>query len=340
MNVETPPFRKHNICPTSELERALEEPLILLQCCSGARSADLPLVQARPLVEVRPRSCGASPRRVVHPRSIHSPQALGSTSPLQVSLFVKVGGGGFRLQRGPFERSKTQRIGYENQSHPGLYRGAGAQDRHSNNRPAPNFCRLCASKPCAARLPTPHLARHRARGLPSSRLGIPGSPCDRSASLTLSSSMPARIPVSSLVHRPDYLRFPFSQNPCSRIFIVVHVFHKSLSLTSLCGVATQLSRGMAAAGSLALGGQQLGSRRLLVDFLASEACSLASCEVSFAHYKSLVRRLQWLEPQEAWITGEADGVQMLALPLARDDESQLWCVSWRPNGSDSKCEVQ
>ena len=91
---------------------------------------------------------------------------------------------------------------------------------------------------------------------------------------------------------------------------------------------------MAAAGSLALGGQQLGSRRLLVDFLASEACSLASCEVSFAHYKSLVRRLQWLEPQEAWITGEADGVQMLALPLARDDESQKWCVSWRPNGSD------
>ena len=92
---------------------------------------------------------------------------------------------------------------------------------------------------------------------------------------------------------------------------------------------------MAAAGDLALGGQQLGgTRRLLVDFLSSEACDLASCEVSFSHYKQLVRRLRWLEPKAAWSSGEADGVQMLSLPLVREEESRLWCVSWRPDGSD------
>ena len=91
---------------------------------------------------------------------------------------------------------------------------------------------------------------------------------------------------------------------------------------------------MAAAGDLALGGQELGSRRLLVDFLSSEACNLASCEVALAHYKSLARRQQWLEPKAEWSIGEADGVQMLALPLARDDDSRLWRVSWRPEGSE------
>ena len=65
---------------------------------------------------------------------------------------------------------------------------------------------------------------------------------------------------------------------------------------------------MAAAGDLALGGRQLGGvRRLLVDYLLSEAC-----EVSLAHYKSLARRFQWLQPEAAWSIGEADGVQMIA----------------------------
>ena len=40
-------------------------------------------------------------------------------------------------------------------------------------------------------------------------------------------------------------------------------------------------------------------------------------------------RLQWLEPQEAWSIG--DGI--LALPLERDEDSRLWRVSWRPEGS-------
>ena len=47
-----------------------------------------------------------------------------------------------------------------------------------------------------ARQPTPHPARHRARGLAPSRLGTPSSPRDRGTSLTLSSSIPARIPRS------------------------------------------------------------------------------------------------------------------------------------------------
>ena len=43
----------------------------------------------------------------------------------------------------------------------------------------------------------------------------------------------------------------------------------------------------------------------------------------------LARRLQWLEPQAAWSIG--DGI--LALPLERDEDSRLWRVSWRPEGS-------
>ena len=51
-------------------------------------------------------------------------------------------------------------------------------------------------QPCTAHLPTPHPTWHRVRGLPPSRLRTPGSPRDRGASLTLSSSIPARIPRS------------------------------------------------------------------------------------------------------------------------------------------------
>ena len=88
---------------------------------------------------------------------------------------------------------------------------------------------------------------------------------------------------------------------------------------------------MAAAGDLALGGHQLaGPRRLLVDFLSSEACELRSCQVTRAHYRSLARRLQWLEPQAEWSIGEG----LLGLPLDRDEDSQLWRVAWRSNGSD------
>ena len=68
---------------------------------------------------------------------------------------------------------------------------------------------------------------------------------------------------------------------------------------------------MAAAGALALGGQQLGGRRrLLVDYLSSEACDLSSCEVSWAHYKAVARRLKWRPPAAEWSTGTVDGVQM------------------------------
>ena len=88
---------------------------------------------------------------------------------------------------------------------------------------------------------------------------------------------------------------------------------------------------MAAAGDLALGSRQLGGRRrLLVDFLSSEACNLRSCEVAWSHYRSLVRRLKWLEPQAGWNIGDG----MLALSLARDVDSLLWRVSWRPEGSE------
>ena len=82
------------------------------QCRGGARSADLLPVQARPLAEVRPRSCGASPRRVVHPRSIHSPRRFGFTSRLQISLLVKGGVGGFRLQRGTLVIKSRPKIDY------------------------------------------------------------------------------------------------------------------------------------------------------------------------------------------------------------------------------------
>ena len=92
---------------------------------------------------------------------------------------------------------------------------------------------------------------------------------------------------------------------------------------------------MAAAGALSLGGQQLRSRRrLLLDYLSSERCDLASCEVSLSHFKALAHRLRWLEPEAAWSIGEADGMQMLALPLERNDDSRLWHVCWRPEGSE------
>mgnify|MGYP006936379997 FL=1 len=92
---------------------------------------------------------------------------------------------------------------------------------------------------------------------------------------------------------------------------------------------------MAAAGALSLGGGRLGGRRrLLIDFLSSEACDLASIEVSGAHYKSLARRRKWLEPQAEWSIGEAEGIQLLALPLERNQESFLWRCSWRPDGSE------
>ena len=45
-------------------------------------------------------------------------------------------------------------------------------------------------------MPTPHLTRHHAHPSHPSRLGIPGSPRDRGATLTLSSLIPARIPRS------------------------------------------------------------------------------------------------------------------------------------------------
>ena len=45
-------------------------------------------------------------------------------------------------------------------------------------------------------MPTPHLARHRAHPSHPSQLGISSSPRDRGATLSLSSSIPARIPRS------------------------------------------------------------------------------------------------------------------------------------------------
>ena len=89
---------------------------------------------------------------------------------------------------------------------------------------------------------------------------------------------------------------------------------------------------MAAAGALSLGVQRLGSRRrLLHDYLSSEGCDIASCEVPLAHYKSLARRSHWCEPEAAWSMGEADGIQMIALPIERNEESRLWRVAWRPD---------
>ena len=80
------------------------------------------------------------------------------------------------------------------------YGGAQASASVLNGR-WPWFTIEITSRTTAARLPTPHPARHRARGLPSSRLGIPGSPRDRGASTILPSSIPARIPRS--LARPD-----------------------------------------------------------------------------------------------------------------------------------------
>ena len=34
-----------------------------------------------------------------------------------------------------------------------------------------------------------------------------------------------------------------------------------------------------------------------------------------------------------WYIGEAEGRQLLSLPMERDQESYLWRASWRPDGS-------
>jgi len=171
-------------------------PCLLLQCRSGARSADLPLVQARPLAEVRPRGCGASPQMVVHPRAIHSPRRLGFTSRLQISLLVKGGVGGFRLQCSALVIKSCRKIGYGiREASPSRVKVHRLQ-RASVSIQARWTRSTCSQQPSAIRMPTPHPTRHRMRGLPPSRLRTPGSPRDRGASLTLSSSIPARIPRS------------------------------------------------------------------------------------------------------------------------------------------------
>ena len=130
----------------------------------------------------------------------------GSISRLQAPLFVKVGGRCFFLQRGTFLLSDTQRNGSEKQNHPGLYRGSGAQDRHSNNRPGSNFYRLMHPGVRLQRLPTPHPARHRAQPSTASRLGAPGrAPSQRTMShlferdgRVLSRAVATFLPVTAL----------------------------------------------------------------------------------------------------------------------------------------------
>ena len=125
-------------------------------------------------------SFGALSERVVLQPFVHTLRWSGSISRSQAPLFVKVGGRCFFLQRGTFARCRRQRNGYERQKHPGLYRGGGAQDRHSNNPPRLNFCPHMRPGVRLRRLPTPHPARHRAQPSAASRLGAPGrSPSQR-----------------------------------------------------------------------------------------------------------------------------------------------------------------
>jgi hypothetical protein len=112
----------------------------------------------------------------VLPPPVHSLRWFGSISRLQAPLFVKVGGRCFFLQRGTFARFRVPRDGTWVPLHHELYRGAGAQYRHSNDRPGSNFYRLMRPGVHLRRLPTPHPARHRAKPSTASRLGAPGRP--------------------------------------------------------------------------------------------------------------------------------------------------------------------
>ena len=93
-----------------------------------------------------------------------------------------------------------------------------------------------------------------------------------------------------------------------------------------------LSGDLSLSGDISLSGEQVGPRRLLCDFLRSDAADIASCQVCWAHYKSLARRLGWCEPQTAWNIGDG----MMALPVDRDEQTpvRLWCVAWRPDGDE------
>ena len=75
-------------------------------------------------------------------------------------------------------------------------RGGRSRDRHKNGPQAPNFFPYGAPRRRSERMPTPHPARHRAHAFGPPQSWRPRRTRDRGASLTLSSSIPARIPRS------------------------------------------------------------------------------------------------------------------------------------------------
>ena len=94
--------------------------------------------------------------------------------------------GGGRRNRSRFQRN-SRFLSNHGGAHAPAHRSCVASARSALRRP---------SRPSATRMPTPNPARHRAHPLHASRLGIPGSPHDRGATLTLLSLIPARIPRS------------------------------------------------------------------------------------------------------------------------------------------------
>ena len=127
----------------------------------------------------------------MRPRSIYSPQRLGSTSRLLISLLVKGGVGGFRLQCGTlvvWSRRDKARGGRTTSSSRTKLR---MKYRTSSALHASKNLLLPPLGTCATRLPTPHPAMHRAHVSPPHQSGNPGRAHDRGASLTLSSPTPA-----------------------------------------------------------------------------------------------------------------------------------------------------
>ena len=144
--------------------------------------------------------------RAVLPPPVHSLRWFGSISRLQAPLFVKLGVGGFLLQRGTFVLCRPPRDGSHAPLHHELYSGGGAQGRHSNNPPGPNFLPHMRPGVRLQRLPTPHPARHRAQPSTASRLGAPGrAPSQRAMShlferdgRVLSRAVATFLPVTAL----------------------------------------------------------------------------------------------------------------------------------------------
>ena len=82
---------------------------------------------------------------------------------------------------------------------------------------------------------------------------------------------------------------------------------------------------MASAGAFGLAGDDCGPRRLLVEWLQSDACDLGVCEVHRETFKAVAEREGWRAEDPAWCAGD----ELLELPVRKcDGAPALFNAPW------------